>query len=329
MHRQLPLVCARDHEQVGRERGEPLGLLCGRPDRILELGVRARMAKRELELGPKQGERRAELVRGVGDESPLVLEGRLEPLEHLVERLGEPRHLVARRRYGQPVARSRRRDRACLAPHRLDRPKRGARQQVPAERRQQHCQRQRQEQLPAEILERLRPCAERGREHERARLLARARYRQQPPASGVAGDRHRRAHRAAACHHPRLARGEERRQARRVRERHSASTREHLGEAHSAVGFPVDRWTPLVEPERHRGRLGEQGLVGGTQERRADPDVDECTDRCQHDRHREREREGQAEPDRDPIHPALRRYPTPRTVSIEWRPNGRSTFSRR
>ncbi len=57
--------------------------------------------------------------------------------------------------------------------------------------------------------------------------------------------------------------------------------------------------------------------------------------RDQHDRHRERERECEAGADRNPAHrpstPSSRRsrYPAPRTVSIELRPNGRSTFSRR
>ena len=44
---------------------------------LLELLARARPPQRELELGPQQGERRAQLVARVGDEAALVLDGRL------------------------------------------------------------------------------------------------------------------------------------------------------------------------------------------------------------------------------------------------------------
>ena len=47
-----------------------------------------------LELGPQAGQRRAQLVRGVGDERPLSPPGRLQPAEHAVERLGQPADLV-------------------------------------------------------------------------------------------------------------------------------------------------------------------------------------------------------------------------------------------
>ncbi len=84
------LVGAGDQKQIGRERREPVGLLGGRAQRILELGARARMAQRELELRAQQGERSSELVARLGDEPALMLEGRLQPAEHLVQRLGEP-----------------------------------------------------------------------------------------------------------------------------------------------------------------------------------------------------------------------------------------------
>ena len=90
MQLERALVGAGDQEQIGRERREPVGLLGGRAQRILELGVRARMAQRELELRAQQRERSPELVARLGDEAALVLEGGLEPVEHLVQRLGEP-----------------------------------------------------------------------------------------------------------------------------------------------------------------------------------------------------------------------------------------------
>ena len=42
------------------------------------------------------GERGTQLVRGVGDEPPLAVEGALEPVEHVVEGLGQLVELVAR-----------------------------------------------------------------------------------------------------------------------------------------------------------------------------------------------------------------------------------------
>ena len=60
---------------------------------------------RELELGPEQRERRPQLVARIRDESPLARERGLEPAEHLVQRLAEPRDLVVRGRHRQPLTR--------------------------------------------------------------------------------------------------------------------------------------------------------------------------------------------------------------------------------
>ena len=90
----------------------------------------------QLELGLEEGERRAQLVARVGDEAPLAREAVLDPGEHLVERLPQPRDLVARR--AAPGA-ARRSDDAEISsrapPHRLDRPQRRAGEDVAAERR--------------------------------------------------------------------------------------------------------------------------------------------------------------------------------------------------
>ena len=67
-------------------------------------------------------------------------------------------------------------------------------------------------------------------------------------------------------------------------------------------------------------------------ERVSEPDVEDRSDRSEHDRHHEREGERQPHPNREPAHATLSRrsrYPTPRTVSIELRANGRSILSRR
>ena len=50
---------------------------------------RSRPPNCEFQFDAEQGERRAQLVARVSDETPLVLERRLEPLEHVVERLGQ------------------------------------------------------------------------------------------------------------------------------------------------------------------------------------------------------------------------------------------------
>ena len=76
-HWQRSLVGAGDEEQIVREPGQTLRLVGGGAQRPLELLARARAAQREVELGAEQGERRPELVTCVGDEAPLVLDGRL------------------------------------------------------------------------------------------------------------------------------------------------------------------------------------------------------------------------------------------------------------
>ena len=61
-------------------------------------------------------------------------------------------------------------------------------------------------------------------------------------------------------------------------------------------------------------------------------DVEERAERAENDCHHAGEDERESDPDRQPTQaPASfrRRYPTPRTVSIDARPNGRSIFSRR
>ena len=125
----MPLVGARDQQQILGETDEPLGLLGGRTQRGLELVVRARPPQRDLELGTQERERRPQLVRRVGDESSLVLERGFESREHLVQRDGERRELVAWPRGQAAAARRRSGDRRRAAAHRLDGAQRGGRKQ--------------------------------------------------------------------------------------------------------------------------------------------------------------------------------------------------------
>ena len=80
----------RQREQVVGEPSEALGVR-------LEIGdqVRRRAVAREVRDVPAQrGQRRAELVRGVGEEPPLGLARPLEAVEHRVQRRREPADLV-------------------------------------------------------------------------------------------------------------------------------------------------------------------------------------------------------------------------------------------
>ena len=75
------------------------------PLHVARLDVR--LAGEHLELAADDRQRRAQLVRSVGDEVTLAVERALEPVEHVVERVGERPDLVARarpRRSGREVA---------------------------------------------------------------------------------------------------------------------------------------------------------------------------------------------------------------------------------
>ena len=120
-HRQAPAVGAGDHEQVVGQAGQPLGLLAGAGHRAPQLGHGPGAAVGQLQLGPEDGQRRAELVAGVGDEVALALQRPVDALEHLVERLAQPAHLVPGLGHGQPGPGLRAGDLGGPAAHRLDR----------------------------------------------------------------------------------------------------------------------------------------------------------------------------------------------------------------
>ena len=90
-------VEAREREQVVGQPRHPVDRPLdhrGRP--CPALGGRLGVRQRELEVRLDRRERRAELVRGVGDEAALRGEGEVEPREHGVEGVGEPLQLVVR-----------------------------------------------------------------------------------------------------------------------------------------------------------------------------------------------------------------------------------------
>ena len=89
------LAVARQLDQVADQLAEllDLGDEVGPQALAIGLGQRARPAQ-HLEVGAQRGERRAQLVRGVGHEPALGALRVVERLEHRVERRGQPRQLV-------------------------------------------------------------------------------------------------------------------------------------------------------------------------------------------------------------------------------------------
>ena len=77
---------------------------------LLLIGVR--VAREHLDLAADRGQRRAQLVRGVGGERLLAREGLLEAVEHVVEGVREDPRLVAAGRGRRCAGRGRRRRRA-------------------------------------------------------------------------------------------------------------------------------------------------------------------------------------------------------------------------
>ena len=82
-------------------------LLAGVP---VGLDARVRVAERELEQSALERERRAQLVRRVGDELSLRLEGRFEAAEQSVDGVSELPELVVRPREVEPAVKAARGD---------------------------------------------------------------------------------------------------------------------------------------------------------------------------------------------------------------------------
>ena len=132
-------VGARQQQQVGDQPAHPLGGAQRRAGRLALVAVQ-RLGE-QLEVGEHAGQRRAQLVRGVGHEVALAREhrlglaaGRVELAEHPLQRARELRDLVVGLRLGacgatgRACARSRRRSRSA----RRSAPSRGARSRCPA-----------------------------------------------------------------------------------------------------------------------------------------------------------------------------------------------------
>ena len=201
------------------------------------------LAVEQLDLGAQHRERRAQLVRGVGDEVALALERPLEPLEHVVERRGQDPHLASRAR---PVRRATERSPALPRRRRAAIRRSGA--AITCRERDPDGHREHER--------------ERADEHERApqarlRLVDR-RQRigepQRPDARGAGVDRLRR---ARACVRPR-------RRTRSTARRSVAATcrpRRELSLAREHLGVVADR-AATVDLHGDDQRLGVIALAG-------------------------------------------------------------------
>src|SRR5207244_43775 len=76
--RKPPALVACDQEKVVGELRQPVHLFHRSPERLPELVCRLTVAQTELELGPEQGQRRAQLVARVRDEVALPLQAALQ-----------------------------------------------------------------------------------------------------------------------------------------------------------------------------------------------------------------------------------------------------------
>src|SRR6185503_6373041 len=89
------LFVARKVDEIAHQRRQAFDLTDELYEHLLALLWIGRLPAREqLEIRAQAGERRSQLVRGVGDELALLAQRNLERGEHLVERPGQSGHLV-------------------------------------------------------------------------------------------------------------------------------------------------------------------------------------------------------------------------------------------
>ena len=145
-----PDVGARQQQQVGDEPAHALGGAQRRARRVALVAVQR--VGEQLEVGEHARQRRAQLVRGVGDELALARERRLglaargvELAEHALERARELGDLVVGLGLGHAAARGRAcaRSRAAVEVSSRDRRHRAARDRHPGEQRERRSRRAR------------------------------------------------------------------------------------------------------------------------------------------------------------------------------------------
>jgi len=126
-----------DQEEVLGELRQMVRLL-GRGDQGLShLGAVTAPAQCGFELGLEHRERGPQFVAGVGHETALAREGRLEPREHVVQGLAEPPYLVAGGGEGKAFVLTVERDPLGPSANRFHRSQPGGRQPIADDRGQQ------------------------------------------------------------------------------------------------------------------------------------------------------------------------------------------------
>ena len=76
--------------------GQALDFLQRAAQPLAPLGRQGGFLDEAFEFAAQHGQRRAQLVRGIGHEAPRVLEGLIQALDHVVERDGQALQFVAR-----------------------------------------------------------------------------------------------------------------------------------------------------------------------------------------------------------------------------------------
>jgi hypothetical protein len=246
-------------------------------------------------------------VARIRHEPALASQAVLDPRQHRIEGLAEPGDLVAGRRHRQPLVQRGRGDLRRAASHRLDRPQRGAGQQVAGERCQHEGKRPADEEGGAERGQRLGPVAagRAGDQHEPPPVPLQ-RHRDHARALVKPGDRRPADEDRLA---PRLGELVGREQCRpsdrRGRVEDAAVGREELRERLAALDQrPVGSGERAAVPDERRQvlRAAPQLLVEVVAQIGADPLVDEPARQREHECGREGEQEGDPHAQGQPVH---------------------------
>jgi hypothetical protein len=83
---------------------EALNFLQHAPERVVGGFVDARVLREIFHFAAQDGQRRAQFVRGIGDEPFGILNGVLQPANHVIERNGKALHFITGARDGQTLA---------------------------------------------------------------------------------------------------------------------------------------------------------------------------------------------------------------------------------
>ncbi len=289
----------------------------------------------DVQLRAHRGQWRAQLVRRIRDQTVLLFDAALEPVQHRVQRDREAPDLVARARRGDALVQVVDADLLCLGGHPLDRPERLARHEPPADRGREQGRRAGQQQQHQHPVDRLVDLVQRLRDHQHALLASTFHRQRERPVLLVALSHVDRHHPALAAQHVGLhvRRHDRAGDGIPVRQQHAAAGIEHLrrgaaerehGAAHVLEVLRALVRVALGDLRRVGPHLAiDRGLEVGPQlqhEERAQARDDR--------RQQDGVPGGEANADRQ-LHSTSSLKPTPRTVRIIFLRNGRSSLLRR